>query len=124
MGVADVSRDLHILANGRQRAEYGCTTTWENAAGETRTFTKSGAPRAALRTQAEWAVAWDDTAKLVAYSTPDTVFADVSGLRSSGELVRGGRFWRPTVRPEAGVLSAIGLVRLCHPRLRGYRAAT
>lgn len=108
-----------MFRNARERAEFGCTTTWENSDGESRSFESVGAPRGALRDQIVRALRWDPTAKLVSYSTPDTVQVDVSGVRSNGKRL--GRYWVQTLCPEAGVISHVGRLDLCHPRLRGEK---
>jgi hypothetical protein len=113
-----------VLRNSRERAQFGCTTTWENEAGRRLVLSGIGSPRDALRKQAEDALALDPSFRCVCYSTPETIYADLAGARlprwTNGGSTRtdadNGK-WAPPILPEAVVLGMLGLRHLVHPRV-------
>lgn len=97
-------------------AEYGCTVTFENEAGQTLVLHRVGPPSRALAALCDEALALDPTFRLVSYSTPDTILSDVRGRYTADQRSAAGR---SQFTPEGGVLSRIGRLPLLHPRLRG-----
>ena len=102
--------------NGRVSAEYGCTVTFENAAGQTLVWSRKGRAEEVLRDMCLEAVALDPTFRVVSYSNPETIRHDLRGRFSSDQ---------PTHRaamhstPEGRMLARIGMTALLHPRLVG-----
>jgi hypothetical protein len=119
-----VSKSGTVLRNSRERAQYGCTTTWENAAGRRLVLSRVGPPSVVLRRQAEDALALDETFRLVCYSTPETIYTDLQGARlarwTNGGSTRtdpdNGK-WAAPIHPEAVALGMLGLRHLAHPRI-------
>ena len=110
-----------LLRNGIERAEYGCTTTWENADRQTFTISRVDPPRVALRRIVEIVEPLDPTFRLVAYSTPETIYTDLQGMRLP-TLTKGGSQhaegkYVPMQPPERVILAGIGRKDLLHPRL-------
>ena len=100
-------RSERLLRNGRERAEYGCTTTWKNADGDTVTVHRGGSPREGLMAIAHDVTALDDTYRLVCYSTPETVYRDVVAADTRQNVL--------ARTPESAALSQCGLHHLLHP---------
>ena len=96
-----------LLRNGRERAEYGCTTTWKNAKGETLTVYRGGPPRAALLSVARDVTQLDDTYLLLTYSTPETIYRDLATVGARGNTLARSA--------ESAALSQAGLHHLLHP---------
>ena len=119
-----VGRSGTVLKNARDRAKFGCTTTWENQDGQRLVLASEGKPREVLRRHADDALALDPSFRLVCYSTPQTIFTDLAGARlprwTSGGSSRtdpdNGK-WTPPIMPEVVALGAIGLRHLAHPRI-------
>lgn len=72
-------------------------------------------PREAVVALCEAALRKDPTYRVIAYSTPETIFADISGARGDVVGAWGKDQRRPL--PEATVLGHVGLQHLLHPRL-------
>ena len=72
-----------LLRNGRERAEYGCITTWKNDAGKTLTLHRAGSPPKALGAARDAVRSLDPTFRLLSYSTPETVYRDLTRDRTN-----------------------------------------
>ena len=106
--------------NGDAKRTYGCVTTWENEAGEALTLHRIGPTKDGLRSAAAEALAFDPTFRLASYSTPQTIYSDVSGGRLDRTNPDSARTYGkrlPPPLPEAIVLGMIGRLDLLHPRL-------
>lgn len=68
--------------SGDTRARFGCLTTWEADDGKTLTLHRTGPTQKALREAAVIALTRDESYRLVAYSTPETIFTDLDGGRA------------------------------------------
>ena len=96
---------------------YGCVVAFENDEGQTLVLHRGTKGRAlkGLEEACETALALDPTFRVVAYSTPQTILADLHGRadRYSGHE-------RPSNRhsPESIALGQCGRPELLHPRLR------
>src|SRR4051812_14052166 len=66
-----------LLRNARERALWGCVTTWQNADARTLCMYRSGPPRRGLLSAIEAVMSLDLTFRLVSYSTPETVYRDL-----------------------------------------------
>lgn len=117
--------------SGRQRAEYGCITTWETPDGRTLTVHRTGATGKALATCVALALAEDESYRLISYSTPATINTDLQGGRvdrekdssATRDLVSATYAKRiPVPLPELAALARIGRRDLLHPRLERYTA--
>lgn len=94
--------------NGRLSAEYGCTLTLENDGGETLTLHRAGRPETVLGMLCDEALQIDGTLRVISYSSPATILADVTGPPTGTGRHR-----------EATVLGMVGRLQMLHPRLRG-----
>src|SRR4051812_16350582 len=97
--------------NGRISAEYGCTVTFESDGGERLTLSRVGAPERVLGELCDEALQIDETLRVICYSSPATITADVTGPPTRNGRAR-----------EATVLGMIGRLEMLHPRLRGRSA--
>lgn len=80
--MSDVSeRSGILLENSRERAEYGCIVSFENADGKRLVLHAKGAPRQALNLLCDRALDLDPSFRVVGYSTPETVYQDLLGRR-------------------------------------------
>lgn len=96
--------DRAFPLNGKEAAEYGATVTLENADGERLTVHRAGMPvRRCVRDAYDYATRLDPGYRIVAVSTPTSVYGDLIGAER-----------RNGVSPE----SAMGLGEMLHPRLR------
>src|SRR2546430_15146 len=119
------------VTNGQERNRFGCLTTWENGEGKTITLLRTGPMKEALSHAAECVLMLDPTFRLVAYSTPETIYSDLIGARADNQLQAGSNGWshgKTRARPlsEQMALGRIGRPDLLHPRLaqrgRDFRA--
>lgn len=114
--------------NGKNRELYGCLTTWEREDGYALTIHRTGPLKAALRTAAAIALGEDESYRLVAYSTPATIYSDLTGARADAlQPPRGFKatYSKPMPKqlPEVNALARAGLPRaLLHPRLERQTA--
>jgi hypothetical protein len=93
--------------SGRMRQEDGITVFCENPEGDQRWSSRSDmSPRVALRDIAREIDSWDGEWRVIVVSSPTTIWTDIHGRRENAT-------------PEANLLSAIGRLDLCHPRIRG-----
>lgn len=121
-----MSRTRDIMGGPKERAAYGCTVSFENDAGRTLVLHRLGKPTVALVECLGEALALDRSFRVVAYSTPQTIYADMSGGRDefasmkplSATLSDAHQFQK-TQTVEAGALGRIGCVSMLHPRLAG-----
>lgn len=98
--------------SGRDRAAYGCLISFEADDGSTLTLHRTGPRAKAIRTAVAIALAQDETYRVVSYSTPETIFTDLTGGRVDGEH-------GPVALPEIFALGLAKLpIELCHPRIR------
>jgi hypothetical protein len=94
-----------LLRNARERALWGCVTTWQNADARTLCMYRSGPPRRGLLSAIEAVMSLDLTFRLVSYSTPETVYRDlVAGRRQDHAR-----------SPESLALAQVGRLDLLHP---------
>jgi hypothetical protein len=110
-----VSNGSDFLRNARERAEYGCVTSWRNADGKTLTLVRTGPPRVGIDEMCDVAIGLDPSFRLTAYSTPETVYDDVSSNRGRYRGKNGE--WRDKTLPEISALAAIGRRDLAHRSL-------
>lgn len=111
------------ILNHASRAKYGCLTTWEHPDGRTLTIHRLGPPLQALREAAALALGEDESLRLVAYSTPETIYTDLIGGRADAlQPARGFKAtWDKSVPkplPEQVVHGQVKLAHLLHPRLK------
>lgn len=100
-----------VMKNGRERAEYGATISFENADGRRLTVANTHMPvRSAIKAACVEARMLDATYRVVSISTPDTIFSDLQ----QREISHG----RPDNREE-WQLSHVGETAMLHPRLAG-----
>lgn len=103
------------LLSTQERTEYGCLLTFENATGEQLTVHQTGAPGNGLKLACAHALSLDPSYRLRAYSTPDTILADLDGARADIIGGKGHNQRRPL--PEALALGQVGLAHMIHPAL-------
>jgi hypothetical protein len=101
--------------SGRERAAVGCLMTFEAADGSRLTLHGFGSAAATVGALCDAALAREPSFRLIAYSTPETVFADITGGRadfthSSGEPQR-------RALPEMRALALACRKEMLHPRL-------
>lgn len=99
-------RGTHILS-GPDTARYGCIVSFEASDGKRLTLHQTGPTLKALRWCCMTALAQDETFKVVAYSTPATIFSDLAGRASAGKQSA----------PELAMTRRVGFHDICHPRL-------
>lgn len=99
-----------LLSGSEERAQYGCTITFENAQGRTWVIHQQGPPETGLRQACDLALAQDDTFRIVSYSTPETVYRDLHGREIQAPRTT------PAL-PELYITARLGLRHLLHPRL-------
>jgi hypothetical protein len=104
--------DGQLIERARDREEYGCIVSSENADGKTLVIHRVGASRVALKAACEIAGELDETFRIVSYSTPNTIYADLRGRK-----IQEG-FTTP-MSVECTVATGAGLRRMLHPRLLG-----
>ena len=110
------------VISGRERAAYGCLCSFENAEGLTFTIHRTGPTIPAARDACEAALTLDQTFRLVAYSTPQTIYTDLTGGRADYEVTHESiratyAKANPVSLPELQALARIGRKELLHPRL-------
>ncbi len=100
-----------LMRNGDERAEYGCTVTFENEHGRTWTIHRQGPPQAGLKQACAIALARDDTFRVICISTPESIYGDLQGrLPQKGTT---------TIQSsEAKMLGRAGLGHMLHQRIR------
>lgn len=104
----------HALMNGRERALFGCTVTFENADGNTLSGHRTGSPLAGLAELCDAALELDPSYRVVSYSTPQTIYADLKGREIGGGVeYKSSR----VTGVEITVHSKIGRREMLHPRL-------
>jgi hypothetical protein len=93
----------------------GCTVSFINDDGEQLTLTHQGPPRESLEVLCDLALSVDESFKVLAYSTPDSILMDLNGSRRHGYEER-----RSTSQhPELAALAGIGRKEMCHYSLMG-----
>lgn len=107
----------YLKIGGEERAKEGCLTTWENSEGKTLTLHRVGVN--ALREACAIAMSRDETYRLVAYSSPQSIYSDLIGIRTRTHTKSGQRLAHQS--PEVHMMSRIGLLDLVHQRLRARR---
>lgn len=105
----------NIVGGNGQRARYGCIVSFLNEHGEDLTLHRTGSPRAGLIDACRVALAFDPSFRVTAYSTPQTIYDDMTGARMDFDSVDGHR--TDPVRPEAAALAGARLGHLAHPLL-------
>lgn len=103
------------ILSGRQRADFGCITTWEAATGQRLTLHRAGRTRDVLARMCDYVVTIDPTYRLICYSTPQTIYGDMDGARA--DFVGQFGYGQPAAKPEETVLGAIGRRDMLHMRL-------
>lgn len=103
-----------LPTSGWTRAAAGCTCSFEGAHGRRLTLTDRGPIVEILPGMLDEALALDETYRLIAYSTPETIYADVVGLRAP--FVSHGQSQSHT-SPEVNVLARVGRSEMIHPSL-------
>jgi hypothetical protein len=99
----------YLPRNGRERAEFGATLTFENADEKTLTLAYTGiAPRVAVVRACEVALDLDETFRVVSISTPSTIHGDLYGRE-----IRHGR----ANLQEGATLKAAGWGFMLHDRI-------
>lgn len=117
------SMTRQIIGGGKYgRESYGCTVTFRNDNGDLLAMYRFGPPIQGLRDMCDEAISRDATFRVVAYSTPQTIFGDLQGGRADYVSGEGRRLQRAT--PEQAVLSKIGRADLCHPGLLAHMRPT
>ncbi len=71
--------------SGRDRQAYGCLLSFEADDGSTLTLHRTGPRRTAIRTAVAIALAQDESYRVVAFSTPETIYTDLTGGRVDGK---------------------------------------
>lgn len=104
-----------ILGGSPERALYGAIVSFENADEKTLTIHRQGPPEKVVLAACEIALRLDPSFRVVSYSTPQTIFADLDGARMHRVHLN---FDTPSNRPEELILSRLGLSSMLHPRLR------
>lgn len=102
--------------NGAARAKDGCIITFENADQRTLTLHRQGPIKTAVTRACDEALALDDTFRVVAISTPQSIYTDLQGHRLHNTQTRTSDHTRVAI-PEAATLGLCGLKHLLHPRL-------
>jgi hypothetical protein len=100
-----------LFRNARERAEFGAIVSFENPEGLTLTIALTDMPPSkAIRRTCKMAIAYDETFRVVAISTPSTIYTDVKGER----IIRKGQGHVP----EGSLLGAVGMGHLLHEKLK------
>lgn len=101
--------------NGMQRATDGFVTTWENTDGKRLTVHRDGPPMEGLAVVCDQMIARDPSYRMISYSTPETIYGDMTGSRAD-VLSASGHSQRIGL-PEVKILGRVGRIDLVHPRL-------
>lgn len=108
-----------LPSGGDRRREEGCIVCFEPlAGGEPLMIHVHGSPTKELGRAIDHALSVDPSYRMVSYSTPATIYADMTGARAdrtSGDRSQTQR----TQLPETLILSRLGRIDVLHPRLRG-----
>lgn len=102
--------------NGEDRVRYGFITTWENEDGARHTFHRTGPIFSTLLALCDYVTALDPSLRLISYSTPNTIFSDLSGTARADRVSRNGKR-QVHALPEMTLLARIGREELLHPSL-------
>lgn len=105
---------------GGNRDQYGCVMTFENADGKRLVIHRLGNANAATHACCETALRLDPTFRVICYSSPQTVYADILG-RIEHKSAAGTQTIQ---RPEPQALSRAGLAHLIHPSIDGTGRTT
>lgn len=105
------------IYGGHDAALFGCTATFENSEGKTLTIHRDGPTLTGLRNACLTAFALDQTFKIVAYSTPQTIFGDLDGARGDLQPSNGKAARQRKPHPETIMMGRIKMRHMVHPRL-------
>lgn len=110
--------DRPMPMSGQESREYGAITTLENAAGRVLVLHRIGKVRDAVRAAYATAHALDETFRVVAVSTPVSIWTDLKGARQPirNQHERNGSQRAPL--PEHTTCGGKDR-HMLHPRLRG-----
>lgn len=100
---------------GAAAARYGCIATWENASGERLSFYDQGPPDAVLAQHCDRALDVDPSYRLLARSTPQTIYVDLNGTRGTRTDHNGKTVAVPN--SELAALTRVGRRELAHASL-------
>ena len=100
----------NLFKGPRERAEYGCTLTFENDNGQRLVVVRKGPPMAGFRQACAIALSHDETFRVISYSTPETIFRDLTG-----RMVMDGN--TTVMLPELQLAARYGLRHMLHRRL-------
>ena len=99
-----------LLSGSAERAEYGCTVTFENDAGKRLVVVREGPPLIGLRQACAITLARDETFRIICYSTPGTIYRDLQGGRAQDGNTA-------ATIPELDRAGSAGLRHMLHRRL-------
>lgn len=102
--------------SGEEAATYGVTVSFENAAGERLVVHRSGPRRVAIEQCFAVATGYDSTFRIIAISTPQSIFTDMQGAR----LPRFGQNLAAVPFPETAICKNLPSGQaMLHTRLLG-----
>lgn len=105
--------------NGEEKQKAGCIVSFENEVGQTFTIHRVGPIKQGVRDACRIARTLDPSFRVVAVSTPSSIFTDLQGARlPQGQMRAGAHRWRRNPTPESTLCGAIGEREMLHPRLR------
>ncbi len=107
-----------VNMSGDERKEHGLIVSFESPTGDRLTLHGTGAANDVLRALCAEALRRDPDLRVVAISSPSTIWADITGRKVCANG-RAEAVERSPSTPEAGMLGRAGLQVMLHPRLRG-----
>lgn len=117
-------RRSESILSGEQRAKYGCILTFENEAGQVFVLHRTGPIKYGIREACAIALAHDETFRVVSFSTPQSIYTDLTGGRADAlidppksSLKASYSKAKPIPLPEIMALGTAGLREMIHPRL-------
>lgn len=110
-------KTLHM--RGSEKAELGATVTFENADGFTLTLTDRGPVLEVLKELCDIATYADDSFRVVAISTPASIYSDLQGMKmhyqQAGYNVTASNHGKTN---ESSLLGRAGCASMIHPRMQ------
>jgi hypothetical protein len=105
-----------LSLSGQQRARDGCVLSFENAAGKRLVLHREGSPLQVIGPMCDDALRLDPSFRVVAYSTPSTVYTDLVGGRMRRDS-RNEEFEQEQSLPEKMMLQRAHRPEMLHERL-------
>jgi hypothetical protein len=102
------------MMSGQERAEAGAIISFENESGQRLTLHRVGPIIQAVQEACALAMIHDESYRVVAVSSPSSIYADLAGRMP----VKHGEGVPRYLYPEANIVGQAGLDALLHPRLQ------